>query len=167
MICFTLQLYLQLWFFKELSKENYFDIFWASSLITSYSFITATPSYTYKISGSGTSFPYSSWVVDSSLSQIHTIHSFIPTSLTAPIFLSLNLTDGSAISQLYNFSMPCSATYHMEMKGHFLVRDWLLKFVADYICVRHNHKHIFVLQIPKLEPRSILFGRRPKFRQVE
>ena len=116
MICFTLQLYLQLWFFKELSKENYFDIFWASSLITSYSFITATPSYTYKISGSGTSFPYSSWVVDSSLSQIHTIHSFIPTSLTAPIFLSLNLTDGSAISQLYNFSMPCSATYHMEMK---------------------------------------------------
>ena len=92
---------------------NTFRYFVINSFI---SFITATPSFTYKISGSGTSLSYSSWVVDSSSNQIHTIHSFAPTSLSAPIFLSINSTDGSAISQLYNFSTSCSSTYHMEMK---------------------------------------------------
>ena len=120
MICFTQQLYLQTWFSKELSKRHLFCIYLSRVIYTTYSFVTATSSFTYKISGSGTSLPYSSWVVDSSSNKIHTIHSFTPTSLSAPIFLSLNSTDGSAISQLYSFSTSCISMYHMEMKDTYL-----------------------------------------------
>ena len=71
---------------------------------------------TYNIIGAGTSYPYSNWVVDLSTNLVHTFHSFETSSISSPIFLSLNLTDGSAKSPLYNFSVICSIVYHMESK---------------------------------------------------
>ena len=76
--------------------------------------------YLFMISGSDSPLVYSSWVLDLSRNQIHTFHAFQPTSYSSPIFLSLNITNGTPTSLLYNFNVTCSYIYHIEMKDTYL-----------------------------------------------
>ena len=88
--------------------------------MVNFSFTTATPNYTFMISGSNPSLEYGSWVVDLSTNQIHTFHGYQTSSISSPIFLSINIADGTPTSLLYNFNVVWTSIIHMEMKDTYL-----------------------------------------------